>query len=246
MQHENTVPEPPPICKIGDVIKHTIFINLDSRVDRRNLFEKQITELHSLYPNDYTFQTVQRFSAIKDDQNGALGCSKSHAECIRIAKAKNWEYVFICEDDAEFIHPEVMIHQLNLFLSKYKNEWDVILLSGNNYAPYKIEGPECFRIANCNCCTSYIIRREYYDKLLNNFEDGIALFTYNPQDKPKYACDIYWKKLQNIDRWYLITPICISQRPDYSDIEKRFVNYNNMILNLVKKTINKKGLHTKP
>ena len=87
---------------------------------------------------------------------------------------------------------------------------------------------------SCNCCTSYIVKREYYDTLLKNFEDGIALFERFPADKSKYACDIYWKWLQNKDRWFLITPICISQRPDYSDIEKCFVNYNDLILNLVK------------
>lgn len=220
---------------IGDLIKNTIYINLDSRVDRRKLFEKQVDDLHNKYPADFTFQNVQRFSAIKDPENGLLGCGKSHAECLRIAIAKNWDYVLICEDDAEFIHPETLVKQLNIFLDKYGENWDVILLSGNNYPPYKIEGPECVRIANCNCCTSYIVRREYQSVLLKNFEEGITLFTYNPQHKSKYGCDIYWKKLQSYDRWYLITPICITQRADYSDIERRFVDYNNMILNVEKK-----------
>jgi GR25 family glycosyltransferase involved in LPS biosynthesis len=102
---------------IGEVIKNTIYINLDYRVDRRKLFEKQVNDLHTAYPEDFTFQNVQRFSAIKDTENGLLGCGKSHAECLRIAIAKKWDYVFICEDDAEFIHPEILVNQLNIFLN---------------------------------------------------------------------------------------------------------------------------------
>ena len=35
-------------------IKNAIYINLDSRVDRRELFEKQFAELAALYPKEYT------------------------------------------------------------------------------------------------------------------------------------------------------------------------------------------------
>lgn len=223
-----------PALQFRDVTKNAIYINLDSRIDRRKLFEKQINDLHTVYPGEYLFHNALRFPAIKNEENGALGCSKSQAECIRIAKRNNWEYVVIFEDDAEILHPAVLSAQVNSFLAKHRDNWDVILLSGNNYPPFKIEGPECFRVLNCNCCTSYIVKREYYDTLLQNFEEGIALFERFPADKPRYACDIYWKRLQYKDRWFLITPICISQRPDYSDIEKCFVNYNDLILNLVK------------
>ena len=53
-------------------IKHAIYINLDSRNDRRELFEKQFEELTALYPEDFKFTPVPRFSAIKDEENGAM------------------------------------------------------------------------------------------------------------------------------------------------------------------------------
>ena len=52
-----------------------------------------------------------------------------------------------------------------------------------------------------------------------------------------YAVDQYWKSLQLYDNWYLLTPLCVSQKPNYSDIEKKIMNYNTDMLILDKKKI---------
>ena len=110
-------------------IKHAVYINLDSRRDRRELFEKPFEELRERYPQDFAFAPVARFSAIRDDKNGAIGCTKSHIECLRIAKNNGWDHVLIFEDDALLIHPEVLVHQVSSFLSRFRDEWDVVLFS---------------------------------------------------------------------------------------------------------------------
>jgi hypothetical protein len=216
-------------------IKHAVYINLDSRFDRRELFEKQVAELYERYPRDFAFAPVARFSAIRDAENGAIGCTKSHIECIRIAKNNGWDHVLIFEDDALFIHPEVLVHQVSSFLSRFRDEWDVVLFSGNNYPPFKIEAPDCFRIANCQTTGCYLVCSRYYDTLLRNFEEGLVGLTANPGNASVYACDAYWKQLQRVDRWYLITPVCVIQRSGYSDIEKMDVNYDKLMTDLVKK-----------
>lgn len=215
-------------------IKNAIYINLDTRQDRRILFEKQIEELYQFYPTDFAFYPVSRFSAIYHE-HGAIGCTKSHLECLRIAKNNGWDHVLIFEDDAHLIHPEVMVHQVNSFLSRFRDNWDVMLLSGNNFPPFKIEAPDCFRVANCQVATCYLVCNRYYDTLIQNFEESLAGLMANPENKPEFACDMYWKRLQRTDRWYLITPICVTQRPGYSDIEKQNVNYEKMMTDLVKK-----------
>lgn len=216
-------------------IKHAVYINLDSRGDRRALFETQIDELQCQYPQDFAFAPVARFSAIRDTENGAIGCTKSHIECIRIAKNNGWDHVLIFEDDALIIHPEVLVHQVSSFLSRFRDEWDVVLFSGNNYPPFKIEAPDCFQIANCQTTGCYLVCSRYYDTLLCNFEEGLAGLIANPGNASVYACDAYWKQLQCSDRWFLITPLCIIQRAGYSDIEKMDVNYEKLMTDLVKK-----------
>ncbi len=215
-------------------IKNAIYINLDSRTDRRMLFENQIEQLHTRYPGDFAFYPVSRFSAIRHE-HGAIGCSKSHLECLRIAKNNGWDHVLIFEDDAYLIHPEILVHQVNSFLSRFRDEWDVALFSGNNFPPFKIEGSDCFRVANCQVATCYLVCSRYYDALIRNFEEGLEQLETKPENKPEFACDMYWKQLQRIDRWYLITPICVIQRAGYSDIEKQNVNYEKMMTDLVKR-----------
>ena len=49
-----------------------------------------------------------------------------------------------------------------------------------------------------------------------------------------YAIDKYWFNLQEIDNWYLIVPLSVIQRTDYSDIEKKIVNYKRIMTDLDK------------
>jgi hypothetical protein len=139
------------------------------------------------------------------------------------------------EDDAHLIHPEILVHQVSSFLSRFQDNWDVVLFSGNNYPPFKIESPDCFRIANCQTTGCYLVCSRYYDTLIQNFEEGLKALIENPGNATAYACDSYWKRLQCKDRWYLITPICVIQRAGYSDIEKKDVNYEKLMTDLVKK-----------
>ena len=238
MDDSPSSPSSPPLRRFSD-IKHAIYINLDSRPDRRAQFESHFEEIYRGYPAEYTFFPITRFSAIKHER-GAIGCSKSHIECIRFAKQNGWDHVLIMEDDALVKHPAILSSQVSSFLSNFQDNWDVVLFSGNNYPPFKIESPCCFRIANCQTTGCYLVCSRYYDTLLRNFEEGVAQLEANPGDVSSFACDAYWKKLQRADRWYLITPICVTQRPGYSDIEKHFVNYENLMLDLVKNPPNRR------
>jgi hypothetical protein len=55
-----------------------------------------------------------------------------------------------------------------------------------------------------------------------------------PYNHTHYAIDKYWFNLQAIHKWYLITPLSVTQREDYSDIEKRPTNYTPAMLDLDK------------
>ena len=46
---------------------------------------------------------------------------------------------------------------------------------------------------------------------------------------------MYWKRLQQKDNWFLLTPPTVIQLEDYSDIESRVVKYDHLMLDLEKK-----------
>lgn len=199
---------------------HVTYINLDKRPDRNLHVVKELTKIGV---TDFT-----RFKAI-ELTDGALGCSMSHLKCIEMAKEKDLDYVLICEDDIEFLNPELFLNQLTEFL-KSNIDWDVVLIAGNNMVPYKPVNHICIQIFNCQTTTGYIVQKHYYDTLIQNYKDGIKQLIKEPSNKD-FKIDKYWFKLQKTDNWYLIIPLSIIQREDYSDIEKKNTNFGSYMLN---------------
>jgi GR25 family glycosyltransferase involved in LPS biosynthesis len=197
-----------------------IYINLETRPDRNVRVLNELKKIGVTKP--------ERFKAIKLD-NGALGCSMSYLKCIELAKQKDYDYVLICEDDIEFLDHELFLLQLNKFLVSDIN-WDVVLIAGNNMLPYKPINDTCIQIYNCQTTTGYIVKKHYYDTLIKNYKEGIQNLIKNP-DNNEYKIDKHWFKLQRSDNWYLIIPLTIVQREDYSDIEKKTTNFKNYMLN---------------
>ena len=208
-------------------IKHIFYINLEHRIDRKLHVENELTKIG--------LTNFTRFNAIKMP-NGALGCSMSHLKCLQLAKENNWPHVLIVEDDIEFLDQNTFINQANKFLQTINN-WDVLLLAGNNILPYKTidNNDSCVKVSGCLTTTGYLVSSHYYDKLIQNIKMGITFFMRRPQQKKLYAIDVFWKPLQEVDNWYLLTPLTVIQMEDYSDIEQKKINYVDKMTNLNKK-----------
>ena len=209
-------------------IKHALYINLTHREDRKRCVEKELEKIGVL---------ATRFNAVEVSPNqrlyGAIGCSISHMKCIQMAIKNGWDHVMICEDDIEFLNPELFTNSLNAFLKRHK-QWDVLLLAGNNMLPYTQIDNCCIQAMNCITTTGYIVNKHYYEKLFANFKDGLANLLKDRSQIQKYAIDKYWVRLQRVDKWYLIIPLTIIQRKDYSDVEEAVTDFKHYML-----TINK-------
>ena len=204
-------------------IKHAFYINLLSRPDRKNHVENQLLSIGI---------NAERFNAIKM-KNGAIGCSISHLKIIEIAKKNNWDHVLIVEDDILFTKPTMFIEQFNKFLKKH-NDYDIVLIAGNNLPPYKTIDDTCVKVTQCQTTTGYLVKNHYFDTLIKNYKEGLLNLMKDPINHRLFAIDKYWFNLQKKDKWYLITPLTVTQREDYSDIEKRPTNYTNVMLDLNK------------
>jgi len=204
-------------------INNVFYINLESRVDRKQHVEEQLSKIGFSYT---------RFNAIKL-KDGAVGCSISHLKCLEMARRNNWDHIMIVEDDILFLNPELFKNQLNKFLKNHKT-FDVLLIAGNNMPPYQKIDDSCVKVYRCQTTTGYIVQRHYYDTLINNIREGVRKLMNNPVLHHQYAIDKYWFKLQEKDNWYLITPLTVTQREDYSDIEKRHTNYTKVMVDLDK------------
>lgn len=204
-------------------IKHTFYINLESRPDRKTHVESQLSILNL---------PINRFNAVRLS-NGAVGCSMSHLKCLQIAKENGWSHVLICEDDINFLDPVVFTNQLNGFLEN-NNNWDVLLLAGNNMPPYDKNDEYSVQVRQCQTTTGYIVKAHYYDKLIQNVKEGIQLLMREPNRRTFFAIDRYWFKLQEEANWFLIVPLTVVQRADYSDIERKITNFTRAMTDLDK------------
>lgn len=206
-------------------IKNAFYINLEHRKDRKEHVE---TELKKIGIN------AERFNAIRMD-NGAVGCSMSHLKLLQNALSQNMDHILILEDDITFLDPELFKIQFDTFLSRFGTNWDVILLAGNNMPPHLQVDDTCIKVTSCQTTTGYLVNGHYISKLMENVKMGLHHLLRTPERHVEYAIDKFWKRLQEVDRWFLITPPTIIQREGYSDIEKRITNYGNPMLDLEKK-----------
>ena len=216
-------------------IKNIFYINLEHRIDRKEHVEKELLNIG--------LKEVQRFNAIKME-NGAIGCSMSHLRILQNAQKNNLDHILIVEDDITFLDPELFKNQINNFFETHKNDWDVVLLAGNNIPPYKNIDDTCIQVSRCQTTTGYLVNGHYIKILLQNVKIGLTHLINKPAEHSKYAIDKYWFILQQLYKWYLIVPLTVVQREDYSDIEKRVTNFEKHMLDVDKeqmmKSINKK------
>lgn len=208
-------------------ITNVFYINLEHRTDRKEHIESEL--------NQVGFNNVERFNAVKM-KNGRVGCTLSHIKCIELAKERNYSHVVICEDDTKFTNVELFKKQLNTFLTK-KHNWDVVIFAGNNVPPYEQIDDTCISVTRCQTTTCYMVNGHYYDALLENYKEGLEKLMRYPEQHISYAIDKYWFSLQLKDNWFLITPLTVIQREDYSDIEQRVTNYGYLMTDLDKKEL---------
>jgi glycosyl transferase family 25 len=206
-------------------IQNVFYINLEHRTDRRQMVIKEFEKLG--------WVNEPRWFKAVEMENGAIGCTISHIKCIELAKRMGLSHVVICEDDIKFSSPSTFTENLEKFLSS-GIEWNVILLAGNNVGQYIDTGEGAVQIQMCQTTTGYIVKSDYYDTLINNFKEGLGKLIREPFNHSKYAIDKYWFYLQIIGKWFLIYPLTVTQQSVYSDIEKKVLNYDRLMLTLDK------------
>ena len=212
-----------------DILTHTLVINLGEREDRKLTVFIQLQNI-GINP--------ERVAAVKT-KDGAIGCSMSHIKCLEIAKKSNWEYVCIVEDDFKCIDPLKFKSILLKFQEnsvKDNIQWDVLLLGGNNCPPYQTipNVDYCVQISNCQSAIGYVVKKEFYDTMIQNYREGVSKLMRDPKNKREFAVDMYWKRLQSSRRWFILIPLTITQETSYSDIEAKVINYDHLMLDIDK------------
>lgn len=224
-----------------EYIEGVVYINLKHRSDRNNSI------LDNLRKYDFDMNNVHRVEGILHELCGHIGCGKSHIEAIKLAIKNDWRYVMILEDDFSFgCEKSDLINKLKQIKSI---NWDVIMLTGANKITVKSKYNFLEKVKRCTVAAGYIIRKHYYQTLLDNFEESVNLMEKEllmhinkcnnnniSVTKLHYcsAIDQNWIKLQEKDIFYLLNPFLGNQNYDnsYSD-NNCSIEYQRTIINNV-------------
>jgi hypothetical protein len=206
-----------------DFIEHIFYINLDYRTDRRTEIEYELNRIG-------LEEKSERFAAIACPEQGILGCTKSHMEALKLAKARGYKNVLILEDDFEFlVSREKMDTDLNAFFqSKLGKNYDVCMICFGLSRESPEEELECNivkRVIEAQNAAGYIVQEKYYDVIIELYEKIVPLLE---QTKAHwiYANDQAWKVLQETDRWYHFIERFGKQRAGYSDNSGAYMDYD--------------------
>jgi GR25 family glycosyltransferase involved in LPS biosynthesis len=200
-----------------DKIDKVIYINLESRQDRRQSIEHELNQLGVEY---------ERFNAIATPGFGILGCGKSHLAVIELAKQRGYQNVLILEDDTHFVLDR---KEIDLLLNQFfdsKIDYDVLFLSYVIYSGEDTPYPFLRRGLHTTTATAYIVNCHYYDELINLYQFSTKMLEQT-REHWNYANDLVWKDLQKKDKWYCITPIIAIQQSGYSDNSMSYQDYTS-------------------
>lgn len=187
------------------------YINLDTRTDRRAEFEAECERMNL---------SVERFPACRD-KTPAIGCTRSHLEVLKLARDRGYPSVLIFEDDFQFLVSKETVESV---LQTLPEDYDVVMLSYNLIRgdPYN---DRFGRALEVQTASGYIVHARMYDRLIATLEEGYRMFLANPDAHWLYINDQVWKSLQPTSRWYYSLLRIGKQRPGWSDLGQKFVEY---------------------
>ena len=190
---------------------HAYYINLDYRTDRRAEIEKELADKGIC---------AERFPAIRT-RPGSIGCTLSHIAVLKLARERGYESVMIFEDDFMFT---VSKEEWESLINKLPSSYDVVMMSYNIILAYPHD--DTFdTVSEAQTASGYIVHSRFYDCLISRLEEGSQQLMKNPELHWIYINDQYWKGIQPQYQWYAFKTRIGVQRPSFSDLAEKDVDY---------------------
>jgi len=195
------------------------YINLDKRPDRNDKCLKEF--------NKFKFK-AERISAMDGDNLEInknikfkvpnVGLTMTHIKILKESIKNNYNSILILEDDVKF--NEDFNLKFDNFYNQTPEDWDILYIGSNNLTSgCKINNNiyKCGLTYTMHCIA---LKNTVYNKLLNRLKNI---------DNPT---DVIINELFDEFKAYYFSPSLATQRKDYSDIEKEWVDYSNLICNV--------------
>lgn len=198
----------------------TYLINLDKRTDRLELAQEECKK------HDIEFE---RFPAVDGSQiemniqnpspfwnKGALGILYTTLQIIEKAKEEKLNSVLILEDDVEFEENTNKIVSENM--DNIPSGWDTIFFGANHQKPTTPISNRIHKLGSAYALHCYAIHHSVFDELINLLQN------------PSMPLDQYIAKyIHSKGNSYCFRPPVAYQKPGFSDIVNKNVDYNHIL-----------------
>lgn len=183
---------------------YPVCINLDERVDRwhESSLEFIIAGLE-----------VNRVSAVRDT-NPIVGCAISHFKVLKECESLN-KHAMIFEDDVQFTYDVLNLPSYLLALDGMN--WDMLYLGANITSRIHRINKYFGRLTSAQSTHAYLVNKNFIPTILS-YQGQIG----------KHMDLIYSEGIVPYHNCYITVPMLAIQRPSFSDIESRFVDYSWM------------------
>jgi GR25 family glycosyltransferase involved in LPS biosynthesis len=143
--------------KIADI---GYYINLDKRVDRKEILENQFTK--------FKIEGVERFSAVNNTPTATVNCKRSHFELYQKLVDSDHEVLLILEDDCMFL--DLLIDESDEIFDNINNtDWDVFWLGCRNRRDPLLYKNKCYVVSSASHAQSYLIKKDFAKHLLETY-----------------------------------------------------------------------------
>jgi hypothetical protein len=199
-------------------------INLDSRSDKMQAFTEGLIEVG--LSKEFIDSKIKRFSGIVSPRKiGYEGCLMSHIQIIRDAKSLGLDRVLVFEDDARFIGSiDTMVESIEQAKSI---PWDVFYFGYNCVVPVNQIDLNLIKLVESYTTHAIAYNSSFFDYALKSMDAGLIKII-----------DVWLAK----DAQYKFNcigsyPMQFSQRPGFSDVENRQVDYDFIVKRSIKNVI---------
>lgn len=210
-------------------------INLSTRKDRWDLCESQFNSF-DIKNNLEKFDAVFcNYPYLNKKQNAQLGCFLSHYKVLKKAQSNNYKKILILEDDFIFnFNYKETLCSLNDCFEELPNDWDLFYLGvyfvkGYDYEAKINYSNNLFKLNTGFTTHAICYSRDGISKMLNCMN---RFFNKNMLLSSTYE-SLDWflvKEFLYQNNCYASKKFLCGQREGFSDIENKFIKYDNLFL----------------
>ena len=190
-----------------------MYINLARRTDRRALI---LSELATLEIARESITRIGAIDAAHCVESPLECCARSHIAALEQAIFEDLEAVLILEDDFQLSYSARETRERWVHFLQTVPHFDIVSWAHNCLQSWSTGGTGDVRVWYPQTASAYVVRRPAMHRLRDIYVD--ALVQHRPFDQ-------HMTKIRKEVQWYALEPALSLQRPSFSDILGRHVDY---------------------